>query len=183
MNWNVLPTTVAILCAMPCAHAAEPSARTLERDGLKLETAPLQPDQVRAFFLARGFSAADAEHVVTQGCVFRSAIGNAHAEAGAPEVVIALGAWKVTPAGGGARAPRTREDWDADWKTRGVGDDAATAFHWSLFPTEQTFAATDYNWGFLTFGLEPGTRFTLDLVWLSAGRTFTATLEGLECGK
>lgn len=183
MRRKISIAALALTCVLPGVNAQEPAARKLERDGLKLETAPLAPDQVRAFFLARGFSAGDTEHVVATGCVFRSAIGSAYAKAGAPEVTVALTDWKVTPASGNAAAPRTREHWDAEWTTRAVSEDAATAFHWSLFPTEQTFAATDYNWGFLTFGLAPGTRFTLDLAWRSAGQNHAARLEGLECGK
>lgn len=183
MMHKVLTAMVLMSCVAQGAHAQETAARKLERDGLKLETAPLAPDQVRAFFSARGFSAEDTEHIVATGCVFRSAIGSAHVAANAPEVSVAVGDWKVTPHAGGATAPRTREHWDAEWKQRAVSEDAATAFHWSLFPTEQTFAATDYNWGFLTFGLAPGTRFALDITWRSAGKTFNARMEDLVCGK
>lgn len=166
------------------AAGAEASAPIrLERDGLKLELAPLEPDQVRAFFTARGFTSADAEHIVATGCVFRSAIGSAFTKVGDPEVSAALAEWRITPPGEAPRPPRAREDWEAIWKQRGVAEEPATAFYWSLFPTEQTFSATDYNWGFLTFGLAPGTRFTLDLAWRSAGQTHTARMEGLECGK
>lgn len=155
----------------------------LERDGLKLEMTPLALDQVRAFFLARGFSSQDAEHIVATGCVFRSAIGSAFTKAGDPEVGVALAAWRINPEGETPKAPRTREDWEAIWKQRGVGEEPATAFYWSLFPTEQSFAPTDYNWGFLTFGLPPGARFALDLRWSSAEKTYDARLESLECGK
>lgn len=155
----------------------------LERDGLKIELAPLAPDQVRAFFAARGFASQDVEHIVATGCVFRSAIGSAFVRAGDPEVTAALAEWRITSAGEAQRPPRNREDWEAVWKKRGVGEEAATAFYWSLFPTEQTFAPTDYNWGFLTFGLSTGTRFDLDLRWSSASKVYSARLEGLTCGK
>ena len=95
----------------------------------------------------------------------------------------ALAEWRVITAGESARPPRTREDWEAVWQERGVGEEPATAFYWSLFPTEQTFAPTDYNWGFLTFGLPPGARFDLELAWSSADKVHNARLEGLTCGK
>jgi hypothetical protein len=163
------------------AEAGEPFR--YERDGLKLELAPLAPDQVRAFFTARGFTAADADHIVATGCVFRSAIGSAFRKPDDPEVRTALAEWRVTPAGESARPPRTREDWETDWRQRSVGEEPATAFYWSLFPTEQTFAPTDYNWGFLTFGLPPGTRFAVELRWSSAGKIYSTQVERLECGK
>lgn len=155
----------------------------LERDGLKLEMTSLAPDQVRAFFLARGFAAKDAEHIVATGCVFRSAIGSMFVKMDDPDVRVALAAWRIIAEGETPKAPRTREDWEAIWKQRGVGEEPATAFYWSLFPTEQSFAPTDYNWGFLTFGLPPGARFAVELRWSSAGRTYHARLENLECGK
>jgi hypothetical protein len=180
---KIVMAALAVAAVPPRAMAQETAVHKLERDGLRLETAPLAPDQVRAFFLARGFAAAEAEHIVDAGCVFRSAIGSAYATADAPPVAVSLATWKVTAAAGDATAPRTRETWEAEWQRRSVGEEAKTAFYWSLFPTEQTFAATDYNWGFLTFGLPPGTRFALDVAWQSAGQQHTARLEGLECGK
>lgn len=175
--------TVSVLFAGPVAAQHEPTPVRIERNGLKLELAPLAPDQVRAFFTARGFSSADAEHIVATGCVFRSAIGSAFRKHDDPEVRSALVEWRVTPAGQSARPPRMREDWETVWRQRGVGEEPATAFYWSLFPTEQTFAPTDYNWGFLTFGLPPGTRFAVELRWSSAGKIYSAQVEGLECGK
>lgn len=181
----VIAFAAAALALAPTCVAAEEreaAAQRLERDGLKFDLAPLAPDQVRAFFAARGFSPADAEHIVASGCVFRSAIGSAFVKAGEPEVRIALAEWRITPAGETQRPPRTREDWEVVWKSRGVGEEPATAFYWSLFPTAQTFAPTDYNWGFVTFGLPPGARFDLELRWTSAGKAHSARLEGLTCG-
>lgn len=173
----------AMVVAGPVAAERVADPTRLDRDGLRLELAPLEPDKVRAFFVARGFSSSDAEHIVATGCVFRSAIGSAFAKEGDPEVRTALAEWRVTPAGEAARRPRTREDWERVWRQRGVGEEPATAFYWSLFPTEQTFAPTDYNWGFLTFGLPPGTRFAVELRWSSAGNVYSVQLKGLECGK
>lgn len=173
---------LALVISGPAAAQREPTPVRIERDGLKLELAPLAAEQVRAFFVARGFSSAHAEHIVATGCVFRSAIGSAFAKAGDPEVRAALAEWRVVIPGEPAWPPRTREDWEKVWMDRGVGEEPATAFYWSLFPTDQTFAPTDYNWGFLTFGLPPGTRFAVELRWSSAGKNYSTQLEGLECG-
>lgn len=155
----------------------------IEKDGLKLEMAALGSDQVRAFFLARGFSPEDAWHIAETACLFRSAIGSSFTALGEPEVTVTLGQWRVTPAGDKATAPKVREDWEAVWKARGAPEHAATAYYWSLFPSEQTFFPTDYNWGFLTFGLPPGTGFDLSLVWRTGDATHTATVEGLQCAR
>jgi hypothetical protein len=165
------------------ATAQESTARKLEQNGLKLEIAPLLPDQVRAFFLGRGFSATDADHIVTTGCVFRSAIGSAFRNTGEPAVSVSLSRWRVRQTSGEAHPPVTRDKWAVHWKKRAIGEDAATAFHWALFPAEQTFAPTDYNWGLLTFGLPPATRFTLELYWRTGERDYNARLENLQCGQ
>ena len=185
MKRHLYITLQVLACSMAVSPAGAEGlvARKLDRDGLKLELAPLMPDQVRAFFLGRGFTARDAEHIVATGCVFRSAIGSARLKSNDPGITVTLMQWRVTPPDRKATAPRTRESWAADWKAHSISEDAATAFYWSLFPTEQTFAATDYNWGFLTFGLSAGTRFDLDLTWHSAGQSYSARMEGLECGK
>lgn len=175
---------LAVLLTPPSAVFAEASEPVrLERDGLKLEFAPLTPDQVRAFFRARGFGGEDTEHIVATGCVFRSAVGSAFAKIGEPEINVALGQWQVRPTKGEPSAPKVREDWEVVWKARGVPQDAATAFYWALFPTDQSFSPTDYNWGFLTFGLPSGTTFDLTLSWKTGGTAHTATIEGLTCAK
>jgi len=185
MTLRVWRVAVLVLAAVwpRLVSAEEPAPTRIERDGLRMELAPLQSDQVRAFFLARGYSPGDAEHIVETACLFRSAIGSARTAAGDPEIGVALTEWRVKPAGGRVAAPMVREDWEALWKARGAPEDATTAFYWALFPTEQTFGPTDYNWGFLTFAMPPGTRFDLEIVWTSAGKTHTATIEALTCAK
>ncbi|MDX2288202.1 MAG: hypothetical protein NW217_05205 [Hyphomicrobiaceae bacterium] len=161
------------------ADAAEPVR--IEQHGLRLELAPLGADPTRAFFLARGFATADVEHIVASACLFRSAIGSSHAAEGSPEITVALADWRVSARGEPPRPPHMREDWGAVWTARGVPEEAATAFYWSLFPTAQTFYPADYTWGFLSFGLPPGTVFDLTLTWRSAGTVHSTTREGLAC--
>lgn len=176
---------VALSAAWPVsASGQEPAgAIRVEQDGLKVELAPLGADPVRAFLLARGFPADDTEHVVESACLFRSAIGSAHTGKGAPEVAVTLTQWHVTPAVGEPAAPMVREDWEPVWKARSVPEDAATAFYWALFPTEQVFYPNDYNWGFLTFGLPAGTMFELQLSWSSGGSVHNTTIKGLQCAR
>lgn len=175
---------IAALLALSGTVTAKSSDPTrLEQDGLKLELAALTPDQVRAFFHARGFPAGDSDHIVATACLFRSAIGSAHTAKSSPEIAVALREWRVTPAGKRPVAPKVREDWESVWKARGVSEDAAIAFYWALFPTEQTFFPNDYNWGFLTFGLAPDTTFDLTVAWSAGGKTFDTTIRGLQCAK
>ena len=153
--------------------------------GLRLEIQALAGDQLRAFMLGRGFSAADADLAVEKGCIFRSQIGNLEKSATAPVVKIALEDWQVHPGQQGAGAATgllTRQKWDAIWAARKVPEAAKIAFHWGLFPSRQSHAPSDYNWGFLSFGLAPKTRFDLTVRWQTGGTTFTHLFRGLTCG-
>jgi len=63
------------------------------------------------------------------------------------EVAVTLTEWRVTSTSGTRRSKSSRGP-GGGLEFRGVPEDAATAFYWSLFPTEQTFSATDYSWAF-----------------------------------
>ncbi len=185
MKIGVVVLALVAVAIWPVMASGQESAGLfrIERDGLKLELAPLGAGPVRAFFLARGFPADDTQHVVESACLFRSSIGSAHSTEGSPEVVVKLTQWRVTSADGEPAAPKVREDWAPVWAARGVPEDAATAFYWALFPTEQAFYANDYNWGFLTFGLPPGTVFDLRLSWQTGGIPHNTTIKGLQCAR
>lgn len=180
MKAGLLAAGLTPLCALPAMAQAREPVR-IEEHGLKLEMAPLDADQQRAFFFARGFPASDAEHVAEAACLFRSVIGSSLVEKGAPEITVKLAAWRVTAPGFNPSTPKLREDWETIWKARGVSEEAVNAFYWSLFPTEQTFSPTDYNWGFLTFGLPPGIAFDLTLAWQTGGIPHSTTIKGLRC--
>lgn len=172
-----------VFALAPTAQAQQDgSAHKWSGDGLSLELAPLTPEQVRAFFIGRGFAPADAEQIAATACLFRSAIGHAGSDPADPPIAIRLADWRVVH-GGTSRPPRLREDWEAIWSERKVAEEAAIAFHWALFPSEQTFSATDYNWGFLTFALPPGSTFDLKVAWQQGGVPRSHELSKLECGK
>ena len=65
----------------------------------------------------------------------------------------------------------------------GVSQAARIAFRWSLLPTSQRFEAGDYNWGMTSFGLTPGSRFHLELVWYRDGRRESGRIEHVECAR
>ena len=150
--------------------------------GLRLELAPLSLDLVRAFFIGRDFSAADADYIAKAGCIFRSAIGNSGKTNSDPKISIQLKKWRIIQADQ-HKPPMTREDWADVWKKRGVDQSPAIAFHWALYPTEQQYSPTDYNWGLISFAMPPGTKFDLEVTWLMSGKRQQKLLKNLECGK
>jgi len=137
------------------------------------------PDQTRGFFEARGFAKADAE-TIAQSCVFQTVFKNLSTSTQPIVVDYDLNEWRVhtdTKHGG----LKTREDWQREWLARDVSQSARLAFEWALLPTRQIYHAGDYNWGMSVYGLPPGTRFALDVVWRENGKPRRARIEGLRC--
>lgn len=170
----VLPATETL------GQEAAPDVRRWNSNGLRTELAPLTFQQARAFFQGRGFSSEAAIHIVRTGCVFRSNTGNQLSRPGAPTISVDLTRWRVD-AGDGPSPLRLVTDWARQWDQWGVPQRGRIAFRWGLFPVEQTFGPGDYNWGLLTFGLPPGTRFDLHLRWKRDGEDQQAVLTDLVC--
>jgi hypothetical protein len=146
---------------------------------LEVELVQRLPDQTRAFFMARGFSAAIAGEIAVS-CVFQTIIRNSGGPDGGVTIGIDLAQWRVLHAGG-EQGVRLKEPWMASWPESTVGKASRLAFQWALFPTQQEFLADDYNWGMTAFGLAPGTVFDLDLAWQVDGKAHSARIEAIEC--
>ena len=141
------------------------------------------PDQTGGFFIARGFSSESADRIA-RSCVFQSIQRNRGVGAAAPVVDLDLTQWQVTPLDDPKGSPRPlalKEAWDEEWEKAQESQAARIAFRWSLFPTRQTFRGGDYNWGMISFGLPPGTRFDLTLRWTLDGEPQEAILRGVSC--
>ena len=137
------------------------------------------PDQSRGYFEARGFNKAHAE-LIAKSCVFQTVYKNI-AMAGSREVIsYDLSQWQVL-VDGKAQSMKLREYWNKEWKNLGVSSKAKIAFKWSLLPTRQSYKAQDYNWGMSVYGLPPGTRFDLLMVWTVNGKQKSATIKNIEC--
>lgn len=183
-------TIAAILTAFLTSGSAGAQETGLEgpgvfrwnADGLRLETAALVHDQVRGFFIGRGFDERGIDVLLSEACLFRSAIGNSATAANAPDVHIDQSEWRVH-VNGETRPIRRRLDWTAVWDRLGVGTEQRVAFKWALFPPRQTFKPNDYNWGMITMGLPPGTRFDLDVVWHVGDQKHVHRFAGMECAK
>lgn len=175
------------MCVALPARAQEtgldgPGVFRWQGDGLRLETAALVHDQVRGFFIGRGFDDAGVNTLVNEACLFRSAIGNGATDPKAPIVTIDQRDWRVF-VNGQAHKLRTRNDWAPVWDRLGVEMEQRVAFKWALFPPQQEFKPADYNWGMITFGLPPGTRFDLDVVWHEGEAKRTKRFKGMECAQ
>jgi hypothetical protein len=150
----------------------------LEDRGISFELVQRLPDQTRAFFQARGFSAEQA-NAIALGCVFQSIFRNRGAT-GSGAVAYDLADWVVLV--DGTRLPvMLKEKWDRRWQESGVVEPARIAFRWSFLPTRQRYEPGDYNWGMTSYGLPPGATFDLDMVWNRDGDRETARIRDIEC--
>ncbi len=146
-------------------------------EGMSLRLAQILPDQTRGFFLARGFSAAQADRIALS-CVFQTDFRNI-ATGDAP-LAYDLREW-VVHYRGESRRMKLRADWAREWQEAGLAPGPRTAFEWALYPTAQIYQAGDYNWGIATFDLPPGARFDLELVWTRAGTRYRHLIRDMHC--
>jgi hypothetical protein len=174
----------AISGAAASVHAAEHSrdpntgAQTwLQRSqGVSLTLTQILPDQLRAFYLGRGFSQEDAERVA-RACVFQTQFRNEGVAAG---IDFDLADWRIIVAEG-ERPLKLKRHWQKEWAKTGASASARLAFQWALYPTVQHYEIGDWNMGMTTHALPPGTRFDLRYVWRANGKRHHATLRGLRC--
>ncbi len=173
-----------VVCAMSGGATAQDANRVIrwQGDGLRLEMAALSREQIEAFFIGRGFEPAAAVVISADGCVFRSNIGQLSDRPDALPLTSDLAAWRVS-VNGVRYELRTRNDWAPVWQEKRIAPGPRTAFRWALFPTLQTFGPTDYNWGMITFGQPPGTRFDLKIAWRTGKALHETKFTGLECSK
>ena len=146
--------------------------------GVALSLTQLLPDQVRAFYVNRGFDLADAT-VFAGACVFMTVLRN---DAAPGELAFRLADWRVQQ-GGEARALPPLDHWLGQWQGRGVSEAARIAFRWAQFPPEQTYALGEWNQGMLATGLASGSRFDLIARWTVAGQDYEGKLDDVQCSE
>ncbi|MDH3280043.1 MAG: hypothetical protein OEQ18_02800 [Gammaproteobacteria bacterium] len=164
------------------AEPAEPPDRLrtwqYAAHGVFLELTQRLPDQTRGFFEARGFEPKVADEIASY-CFFQSIVKNT-APPSEGDVEFDLGEWRAIHRGGRHRM-RVREYWDRLWSEREVSEAARIAFKWSLFPTRQTYASGEYNWGMTVFALRPSAVLDLEFSSTRRGRRSVHRLTGIEC--
>ena len=177
---------LALLLILPFTNAVvaqgTPPLHKINKDGFKLEMQALPLETAQAFLIARGFAPAQASFAVNRGCFFRSSLGNSSTQADARDIHIDLRKWRIVQ-GASERPLELREAWQKIWRERNLGEAPATAFYWALYPTTQSYGPNDYNWGFLSFGLPPGSGFDLKVSRRAGDDEKVMVLKGLICGK
>lgn len=157
---------------------AETGLSTWQTDtqGIQVRLTQITPDQARAFYQARGFSAEAAEHYASE-CVFMTVVRNI----GDSPVEHRLADWHYLSTAQPPRPIRSKDEWEALWSQLGVAEAARIAFAWAQFPTEQRFAPGDWNQGMTTYSVPRGGHFGLHFVWHAGDTTLSGKLEQVRC--
>lgn len=157
-----------------------PGTWVLNQEGLELTLKQLHPDQVRAFYQARGFSSKIANDIANS-CMFQSIAKNTQNKAQGHTITVQLKLWRVKT-DSETRGIKLKESWNNQWKDDEVTPAARIAFRWATLPTEQSYEPSgDYNWGMTSFGLKPGSRFDLKVVWKQENTEKSAWIKALRC--
>jgi hypothetical protein len=174
---------------VPALALADPSAQVHRTDpdtgaatwetrvhGATLRLTQILPDQARAFYINRGFSAEDVEPYAT-ACVFMTVLRN---DAAPGALAFRLADWQVRVKGA-LQSPPSVESWMDLWTRRGLPEPARIAFRWAQFPVEQEYELGEWNQGMLATGLPPGAAFDLVARWQVEDKTYEGVLTDVRC--
>lgn len=179
-----LALTLLALWSLPVLGATESSVDPetglatwqAEASGIQVRLTQISPDQARAFYQARGFSAAAAERYAAE-CVFMTVVRNI----GDVPIAHRLADWRYVAPGRPPRAIRSKAQWARLWQQAGVSEPARIAFTWAQLPTTQTFAPGDWNQGMTAYTVPRGGTFDLHFSWRAGGKTHSGKLEQVRC--
>jgi len=152
----------------------------VQDENIKIELNPLQQDQVRAFYLGRGFSESLTEQIMS-ACVYQAVIENVTDATVDTLVDVNLADWYLDD-GAGPAALLPKDAWLDEWTKSGASAASVLAFKWATFPTQQAFKLTgDYGWGMILFGRQINETFDLKLKWYTDGLPVEQSVKGLSC--
>lgn len=144
--------------------------------GIEVRLTQISPDQIRGFYLARGFSAEATERFARE-CVFMTVVRNV----GEVPILHRLANWRYVAPGQRPRTIRGKAAWDHRWRRMGVPESARIAFTWAQFPAVQVFSPGDWNQGMTSYSVPRGGAFDLHFAWQAGGRILGGTLENVRC--
>lgn len=147
--------------------------------GVSLRLTQILPDQVRGFYLARGFDAESVELMANGACFFQTVFRN---ESAKHAIEFNLTDWRIVTAGN-EQPLKLERDWQKEWVKRGIPASARMAFRYALYPTEHHYDIGDWNMGMTTYALPLGSRFDLRFTWRENNVSRAATLAGARCAE
>ncbi len=190
MNLTPLSTTIllGVASAIPQVWAGQTQtinpqtqAETWKThiNGVSLSLTQLLPDQVRAFYVNRGFTLKQIEAYAT-ACVYIMILRNDKAPG---TVHFVQKKWSVVSPSG-SRPPMDTGNWLQRLQQAGATKPALIAFRWAQFPPEHEYEPNgDWNQGMLATGLPAGSSFDLVVRWDVKAQTFEGRLRNVHCAR
>ncbi len=146
---------------------------------ISIELIQRLPDQTRAMLMNHEFSPAVIEEMALS-CMFQTVIRNTGRSGDDALVRIDLTRWVMHHAERSGEI-LLKEPLLATWTDEDASPAARLVVQWGMFPTQQEYRATDYNWGLTAYGIPPGSVFDLDVSWEAQGSWHTARIEDIVC--
>jgi hypothetical protein len=147
----------ASIVAKAAEFATQPSGRNIYRDqGLVMSVTPRTPDQLLAFYLARGFPD-DAVHHIAQRCFLTIGIRNDRNDV----VWLELDNWRFFSALSGEYIRLKRIDWHAEWDRIKLDPAKRATFGWTQLPESRDLRPGEPVGGNVALP-RPVTPFTLE---------------------
>ena len=150
MQWRIPRLLLFSLLSLPVMADSNPTldkqsgliAWVLKQDGLELTLKQAYPEQILAFYLARGFPK-DIAQQIANSCLFQTIAKNTlntqDDEPGSNHVItIHQDLWQVKTSEG-EHGIKLKESLDKQWKKQQLKPAARIAYRWATFPTEQSF--------------------------------------------
>lgn len=147
--------------------------------GVTVALTQILPDQLRAFYVNRGFDSKIIEPYA-RSCVYMTVLRN---DAAAGVVRFRLSEWRINTESGGRPLVST-ESWLERLQSAKPGNAAMVAFRWAQFPPEHAYEpGGDWNQGMLSIGLDAGAEFDLIVRWASNGKQYEGELSNVRCAR
>lgn len=188
MNLNSLAKIILIgLMPVVCLAETEQARRVnpetgaitweTTTDGVSFSLTQILPDQVRAFYVNRGFTLEQIEPYALS-CVYMTVLRNDRA----PGVVHFIHQnWSVVT-DGDSRPPMKISHWLGHLEKAGANKSARIAFRWAQFPPEHEYEpGGDWNQGMMSAGSAAGKGFDVIARWDIDGRPYQGVLRDVRC--
>jgi len=148
-------------------------------DGVHFSLTQILPDQLRAFYVNRGFTLKQIEPYVSS-CVYMTVLRNDSAPG---DIHFISNNWSIF-VNNKPHKLKSVDEWINYYKKTAVTKSAIIAFRWAQFPPEHEYkVGGDWNQGMLSIGLAYGATFNAIATWDIAGKEFKAKLTGVQCAK
>ena len=147
--------------------------------GVSISLTQILPDQLRAFYVNRGFSVAAIEPYA-MSCVYMTVLRN---DTAAGVARFRLKDWRIVTANE-SRPPLSGAGWIERLEPVAQGNAPMIAFRWAQFPPEHAYQpGGDWNQGMLSMGLRAGEEFSLIASWTVEGQRFEGELKNVRCAR